>query len=684
MSENNGQGGDDEPRTIFIPQPSEPPAQAGNPPAAGGWGSPPPDQVAPAAPEAPSMAPPPSPVSATSAVPPTSAAPLAETEFPGGTSFQMTAGEPRDVREGDVLNHLYQVRRFIARGGMGQVFEGVNINNEDERVAIKVILPHLARDPNVLAMFRKEARTLTRLSHPALVQYRTLAMEPQLGVFYIVTEYIDGRNLSDVLSTIEASPAQLLALIRTLAEGLAVAHSLGAIHRDISPDNIMLEGGRLERAKVIDFGIAKDLDAGSQTIVGDGFAGKLNYVAPEQLGDFGRQVGSWTDVYSLGLTILALINKRDVNMGGSLVDAVDKRRAGPDLSPVPSEVRPVLEAMLRPNPADRLRTMEDVIAAVGAGATSAVPAHQPALASPPPKAKAPPKPKPAATEGGEGNQRRVMIGAGVAAAVVLLGGLGYAISSGGDDEAEVAQPGASTAPVPGGDPLKTAQAALDSGLTTVGCSWLDVSDLQVQGTDVALAVKGVAGRPVDAQNEIGKLLSARGLRAASIDFSDVSQISPSECAPIEAFRQIRGKGASHLSVPQVKWELTKRPAGEPDAGQLSAPVVVNIDLNGVAGDIGLVGIEENGAMSFDPRADRSYIEKLQISSQTSRLEIPTDHTGWSGILMVWGKGPFDTSLLNGTMASRGADWAQRFLAEAKAKGWQSDMVWYKTVNDQPD
>ncbi|OYW47864.1 MAG: hypothetical protein B7Z36_01060 [Novosphingobium sp. 12-63-9] len=356
------------------------------------------------------------------------------------TAGQMTS-EPRDVREGDVLNHLYQVRRFIARGGMGQVFEGVNINNEDERVAIKVILPHLARDPNVLAMFRKEARTLTRLSHPALVQYRTLAMEPQLGVFYIVTEYIDGRNLSDVLSTIEASPAQLLALIRTLAEGLAVAHSLGAIHRDISPDNIMLEGGRLERAKVIDFGIAKDLDAGSQTIVGDGFAGKLNYVAPEQLGDFGRQVGSWTDVYSLGLTILALINKRDVNMGGSLVDAVDKRRAGPDLTPVPAEVRPVLEAMLRPNPADRLRTMEDVIAAVGASGTSAAPVAQPAPTPPPAKAKAPPKPKSAATEGGEANQRKVLIGAGVAAAVVLLGGLGYVFSSGGDEAAEVATQG---------------------------------------------------------------------------------------------------------------------------------------------------------------------------------------------------------------------------------------------------
>ena len=251
------------------------------------------------------------PVSQPVAAMPTDAADGRETE-PAWAAAAPPSGSPRQVQVGDVLNHLYGVRRFIDRGGMGEVFEGVNINSEDERVAIKVILPHLASDPNVLAMFRKEARTLTRLSHPALVQYRTLAQEPQLGVYYIVTEYIDGVNLSKVLGQLKPSPGEVAQLIRRLAGGLAVAHALGAIHRDMSPDNIMLEGGRLDGARIIDFGIAKDLDAGNQTIIGDGFAGKLNYVAPEQLGDFGREVGAWTDVYSLGLTILAVLNGGDV------------------------------------------------------------------------------------------------------------------------------------------------------------------------------------------------------------------------------------------------------------------------------------------------------------------------------------------------------------------------------------
>ena len=99
------------------------------------------------------------------------------------------AGQRGRIQIGDVLNHIFEVKRFIARGGMGEVFEGINVNS-DERVAIKVILPRLAgRSPTSMAMFRKEARTLTRLSHPALVQYRVLAQEPQLGVLYIVTEY---------------------------------------------------------------------------------------------------------------------------------------------------------------------------------------------------------------------------------------------------------------------------------------------------------------------------------------------------------------------------------------------------------------------------------------------------------------------------------------------------------------
>ena len=88
---------------------------------------------------------------------------------------------------------------------MGEVFEGCNVNT-DEKVAIKVMLPALASDEKVIAMFRKEARTLTKLHHEALVQYRVLAQEPQLHVLYIVTDFIEGTNLGAALGTLKPSP----------------------------------------------------------------------------------------------------------------------------------------------------------------------------------------------------------------------------------------------------------------------------------------------------------------------------------------------------------------------------------------------------------------------------------------------------------------------------------------------
>ncbi len=309
------------------------------------------------------------------------------TVFQPETSQPATDGPappPRHGRSGlpagTLLNNIYEVRRFLARGGMGEVYEGVNVNT-DERVAIKVMLPHLAADPKVQAMFRKEARILTELAHPALVRYRVLAHEPDLELFYIVTEFIDGRSLSDLLGEIRPTADQLKALIRRLAEGLAAAHAMGATHRDMSPDNVLLPHGRLDQAKIIDFGIARETSLSHQTVVGEGFAGKLGYVAPEQFGDFGRRIGPWTDIYSLGLVGLALASERAPDMGVTLVDAVDRRRQGMDLDSVPSSLRPIFRKMLAPDPSHRFQTMAEVIAAVDAVGQPAPP-PSPAVTAP--------------------------------------------------------------------------------------------------------------------------------------------------------------------------------------------------------------------------------------------------------------------------------------------------------------
>jgi serine/threonine protein kinase len=269
------------------------------------------------------------------------------------------------IPPGTVLNHIYEVGRLIGRGGMGEVYEGVNVNT-DERVAIKVILEHLAEDPKVQALFRAEASVLTRLSHDALVQYRVMAREPTLGVSYIVTDFVDGERLEKLIGRLDVSQRALKALLRRLAEGLAAAHARHVFHRDISPDNVLLPEGRLEAAKIIDFGIAKDVQTHAATLVGGGFAGKLNFVAPEQLGDFGGQTGPWTDIYSLGLVMLAVASHRIVDMGATFVEAVDRRRSGPDLGPLPQSLRPIFARMLAPDPSERFQSMRELIAELDA------------------------------------------------------------------------------------------------------------------------------------------------------------------------------------------------------------------------------------------------------------------------------------------------------------------------------
>ena len=576
------------------------------------------------------------------------------------TSFAPTPGA-RDIEVGDVLNHIFEVKRFIAAGGMGKVYEGINVSSE-ERVAIKVMLPQLAADPNVISMFRKEARTLTKLQHEALVQYRVLAQEPQLGVLYIVTEYIDGANLADQLGRIDPSPAELTALLRRLASGLRAAHALNAIHRDISPDNVLLEEGKLSRAKIIDFGIAKNLDPGSATIIGEGFAGKLSYVAPEQLGDFGRNVGTWTDVYGLALVILAVAQGRNVQLGGSLVDAVDKRRAGIDLSGAPEALRPVLEKMLKANPLERLQTMDDVLAELdrSAGTTKAAPPAAPRI---------PP----------------LWLAGGVGALLVAIVG-GWLLLSGGPGPEEGAGTEA-VEPAAASDPAEAARLALDSAFPSVDCTWLEIVDIRPTGGAPAISFTGVAGNPGAAQNQLGRALEAVGFQGASLDFEEVATIIPGGCAALNGYRAIRQPNPGGISVPQREFEMKMQAEGTMYPNQLAANAVINMRVADDQ-DFTIIGIEPSGQIDqeFASRAAldefiADYGGLIQKTDDGYRLQLDSDHQGWTGVLLITGKPPFEADIVAPRLAGRGPDWLSRFATIAAEREWRAEMVWYKLVDE---
>ncbi|MCU0826896.1 MAG: protein kinase [Tabrizicola sp.] len=288
---------------------------------------------------------------------------------PPATSMQATippAPPPKPkaksatVAIGTLINNNYIVREVLKSGGMGEVYRGENVFTHDP-VAIKVVLQELAEDAKVGQMFLREARTLSQLSDEAIVRYYNFVKDPAIDRYCLVMEFIEGVTLADYTQRNGGLPREAAqALMRRLARGLDKAHARSVIHRDLSPDNVMLPNGVVADALLIDFGIAKSNVLQESTMAGQ-FAGKFKYVSPEQLGHFGGEIGPQTDIYGLALLMAAAIRGRPLDMGSSIVEAVDARRAIPDLSSLPEAFRPILSWMLEPDPANRVASMAEVV-----------------------------------------------------------------------------------------------------------------------------------------------------------------------------------------------------------------------------------------------------------------------------------------------------------------------------------
>ena len=271
------------------------------------------------------------------------------------------------VAEGTVLSHTYRVETLLARGGMGEVYKARHVKLGTEH-AIKIMLPELAQDNKVIDLFTREAAVLRNVRNEAVVGYDGVVCD-EAGRLYLIMEFADGPSLKARLKDGPLTPDEVLLLRDRLAMGLGAAHEKGVIHRDMSPDNVILPGGRLENAKIIDFGIAKLADPDVQTVLGSDFAGKYLYASPEQLGMHGGAVDARSDIYSAGLVLAAAAVGKPLPMGRSHIEVIEARRAVPDLSAVPEMLREQIAWMLEPNPDDRPGSMAELVPSIGAPAT---------------------------------------------------------------------------------------------------------------------------------------------------------------------------------------------------------------------------------------------------------------------------------------------------------------------------
>jgi len=254
----------------------------------------------------------------------------------------------------------YEIELLINRGGMGEVYRGKNVHTGDP-VAIKIVLPHLAHDPMIEALFQKEAKVLGRLAHDAIVRYHTYMNPPEIGRPSLIMEFVEGKALGDRIKEGPMTEDEVRILLRRIASGLGRAHEAGVVHRDLSPDNIILAGGDVKHAKIIDFGIAKSSMKGDRTLLQGQFAGKFGFVAPEQLGAYEGNIDGRTDIYSLALLMAGACRGKTLKMGASIIEAVRSRSCVPDLSEVYPGLAPLLAHMLQPDPADRPASMAVVI-----------------------------------------------------------------------------------------------------------------------------------------------------------------------------------------------------------------------------------------------------------------------------------------------------------------------------------
>lgn len=268
---------------------------------------------------------------------------------------------------GQVIGNC-RIEALLGAGGMGQVFRARHVHL-DRLQAIKIMHPHMASDPGFQARFRREAQAIAALEHPHIV--RIFNFDEQQGRYYIAMEYLPDGSLRTLLDrrTREGTKWPLnfgLDLVRQAAEALDFAHARGIVHRDIKPDNILIErhsgpGGRaLYVVKLTDFGLARMVEGGGGITASGMTVGTPAYMSPEQCQ--GLPVDGRSDIYSLGIVLYEVVTGYLPFTVSRISEAVEKhvyaqppspRTVAPDL---PVAVEAIILRCLAKKPGDRFAT----------------------------------------------------------------------------------------------------------------------------------------------------------------------------------------------------------------------------------------------------------------------------------------------------------------------------------------
>ncbi len=243
---------------------------------------------------------------------------LRRTPAPPTKGSSNTYASAAVLQIGDVLGGRYEILQLLGEGGMGAVYKAAD-RELDRFVALKVIRPELASDPSILARFKQELLLAHQVTHRNVIRIYDLGEAE--GVKFITMEFIEGKDLRSLIrEKNKFAPEEAAEVIQQVCQALDAAHSVGVIHRDLKPQNIMQDG--TGRILVMDFGLARTLEGDGMTQTG-AIVGTMEYMSPEQA--LAKELDQRSDIFALGLILYEMLTGKQPFVADSALASLIKR-----------------------------------------------------------------------------------------------------------------------------------------------------------------------------------------------------------------------------------------------------------------------------------------------------------------------------------------------------------------------